>query len=144
MTVRRVMLHVLVWAGVFACWLVATRQFHPLLSIAVLATMVLVSASAGAVYLNELWLLPVFARRGLCWQYAATLLAAVLVLDVLAVVLIQGVYGWLWHPDPLRFGFWFNVASDGFIIALHLVAARCVVWLVMFLQGRKPSSPGED
>ena len=123
MTVRRAVLHVLVWACVFVLWLVATRQFHPLLSIALSATTVLVSASALAVYVNSVFLLPELARRRRWWQYAAALAATVIVLDLIAVALIQIIYGWLWHPDPLRFGFWFNVFSDGFIIVLHLAAA---------------------
>ena len=123
MSLRRVIPHVFVWLCVFALWLVATRQFHPTWAIAVCATAILVSASALAVYLNALVLRPRFARR---WQYAVSLLAAVLLLDLAAVLSIGAVYDWLWRPDPLRFGFWFNVLSDGFIIALHLAVAA---WL---------------
>jgi hypothetical protein len=35
----------------------------------------------------------------------------------------------LWGPDPLRFGFWFNLASDGFGIILHLAVATGVLRL---------------
>jgi hypothetical protein len=124
MTLRRVILHASVWLCVFALWLLTTRRFHPTWTIAVLATAVLVSASALAVYLNALVLRPRFARN---WpRYAASLLLTVAALDVAAVLSIGAVYDWLWWPDPLRFGFWFNIASDGFIIALHLAAAAAL------------------
>jgi hypothetical protein len=127
MTLRRVILHAFVWLCVFALWLTAARRFHPTWTIAVLATAVLVSASALAVYLNALVLRPRFARN---WpRYAASLLVTVAGLDVAAVLSIGAVYDWLWRPDPLRFGFWFNVASDGFIIVLHLLAAAAIARL---------------
>lgn len=144
MSFRRVVSHLLAWSGVFILWLFATRQFHPKLGIALAATAILVSASALAVYLDRLWLWPKFARRRLSWRYAATLAAAVLTLDVLAVVSIQMVYDWLWHPDPLRFGFWFNVASDGFIIALHLAAAWGIMWIAGLLRERRAPQSIED
>ena len=127
MTLRRGILHAFVWLCVFALWLLPTRRFHPTWTIAVLATAVLVSASALAVYLNALVLRPRFAHN---WpRYAASLFVTVAALDVAAVLSIGAVYDWLWRPDPLRFGFWFNVASDGFIIALHLLAAAAVARL---------------
>jgi hypothetical protein len=124
MTLRRVILHASVWLCVFALWLPPARRFHPTWTIAVSATAVLVSASALAVYLNALALRPRFARN---WpKYAVSLLVTVAALDVAAVLSIGAVYDWLWRPDPLRFGFWFNVASDGFIIVLHLLAAAAL------------------
>jgi hypothetical protein len=144
MSFRRGVSHLLAWSGVFALWLFATRQFHPRLSIALAATAILVSASALAVYLDRLWLRRRFAPRRLSWQYVASLAGVVLTLDVLAVVSIQLVYDWLWHPDPLRFGFWFNVASDGFIIALHLAAAWGVMWITSLLRGQRPPQAIED
>ncbi len=127
MSLRRVILHAFVWLCVYALWLVATSRFHPTWTIAVSATAILVSASAAAVYLNALVLRPRFARRRLWPQYALSLLAAVAVLDLAAVLSIGAVYDWLWRPDPLRFGFWFNVLSDGFIILLHVGAAAFVM-----------------
>ena len=127
MPLRRVILHAFVWLCVFTLWLLATRQFHPTWTIAVSATAILVSASALAVYLDALVLRPRFARRRLWAQYALSLFAAVAVLDLAAVLSIGAVYDWLWRPDPLRFGFWFNVLSDGFIILLHLAVAAVVM-----------------
>jgi hypothetical protein len=127
MSLRRVILHAFVWLCVFALWLAATRRFHPTWTIAGSATAILVSASALAVYLDAFVLRPRFARRRLWPQYALTLFAAVAVLDLAAVLSIGAVYDWLWRPDPLRFGFWFNVLSDGFIILLHLAVAAFVM-----------------
>lgn len=141
---RRLMMHVAVWLCVFMFWLLATRRFHPTLSIAVLATAVLVSASAWAVYVNRLFLLPRFARARLWWQYAASLLATVIILDLIAVLLIQIIYDRLWRPDPLRFGFWLNVASDGFIIVLHLTIAMGFVWIVRLFHRKTASQPIKD
>ncbi len=138
MSFWRIALHLAVWLGVFAFWLVATRQYHPTLTIAASATSVLVSASALVVYVNSLFLLPGFARRRLWWQYMASLLATVIVLDLTAVGLIQFIYDWLWRPDPLRFGFWFNVLSDGIIVA-HVVAVMVVMRVVKLF--RRSSSP---
>jgi len=126
---------------VFVFWLVATRQYHPTLTIAVLATAVLVSASALAVYANSLFLLSRFARRRLWWRYMASLLAMIIVLDLIAVPLIQFIYDWLWRPDPLRFGFWFNVLSDGIIIVVHVVAAMLLVWVVKLFRRTSPPQP---
>ena len=123
MNLRRVILHASVWLCVFGLWLFATRRFHPTWTIAVCATAILVSASAAAVYLEALVLRPRFARRRQWPQYALSLFAVIAVLDLAAVLSIGAVYDWLWRPDPLRFGFWFNAASDGFIIVLHLVVA---------------------
>jgi hypothetical protein len=129
MLFRRIALHVTVWLGVFIFLLLATRQYHPTLVIAISATGVLVSVSALAVYINRLLLLPRFARRRLWGQYAVWLLTTVIILDLIAVPTIQAIYDWLWGPDPMRFGFWFNVASDGFIIAVHLVIATIIMWV---------------
>jgi hypothetical protein len=133
---RRIMWQVVIWPGVFIFLLLATRQYHPTLAIAVSATMVLVTVSALAVYLNSLLLLPRFGGRKARLLYAALLLATVIVLDLIAVLTIQAVYGLLWRPDPLRFGFWFNLMSDGLIIAAHLVIAGGLMWAAKLLRGR--------
>lgn len=79
MSFQRIALHMAVWLAVFIFWLVATRQYHPTLTIAMSATAVLVSASALAVYANSLYLVPVFARRRLWWRYIVSLVATVIV-----------------------------------------------------------------
>jgi hypothetical protein len=120
--------HAAVWVAVFAFWLLLTRNYHPTLGIGVLATTLLVAAFVGAVYVNSYLLLPRLARRTSWWRYLLSLLAIVVVLDVVTVVLaIQGVYDLLWGPDPLRFGFWFNFAIDGIGIDAHLAAGTLVL-----------------
>ena len=119
------MRHAAVWLLVYCGWLWSTRNFHPTWTIAACATAILVAASAAAVYLNALVLRPRFAR-GSRWVYVLSLCAVVLALDLAAVLGIGAVYDWLWRPDPLRFGFWFNLLSDGVIINLHLLVS---MWL---------------
>jgi len=143
MSLRRVALHVALWSGVFLFWLLVTRLHHPTLTIAVSATAVLVTSFVLAVYANSLFLLPRFARRRFRLRYIISLLATVAVLDLVAVLLIQLIYDGLWGADPLRYGFWFNMASDGFGIAAHVVGAMVLTWVARFLRGsltRQPSA----
>lgn len=144
MLLRRSILHIFVWLGVFTFWLLTTRQFHPTLGIAILATAVLVLVSAIAVYINRLFLLPRFAHRRLWWQYLLSLSAVVIILDLIAVPLIQTIYDWLWKPDPLRFGFWFNMISDGFIIIIHLIIAMGINGGKKLLRGRIQPQPSKS
>jgi len=132
------LLHIVGWLGIYAIWFFSTRRFHPTLSLAFAATAILVSASAIAVYINRLVLLPRFARSGSWGAYVGALLATVLLLDFAAVLLIQFIYDRIWGPDPLRFGFWFNMGSDGFIILLHVAAAAGAAWLARLIRARVP------
>lgn len=134
MSFRRFASHMAVWSGVFAFWLIVTRRHHPTLTLAASSTAVLVSSFALAVYANHLFLLPAFARRRLWLRYAVSLLATVLVLDLIAVLLVQFIYDQFRGADPLRYGFWFNMASDGFGIAVHLAAAMVVVRVAGFIR----------
>ncbi len=129
------------WSGVFLFWLVVTRQHHPTLTIAVSATAVLVSSFVLAVYANSLFLWPRFARQRLWLRYGIFVLVTVLVLDLIAVLLIQFIYDRLWGADPLRYGFWFNMASDGLGIAVHVVAAMVLMWAARFLRRRARAQP---
>ena len=140
MTLKRIFLHVAVWTGVFTFWLLVTRSHHPTLAIALSATAVLVAAFALAVYINSLFLLPRLARRGFRLQYAVSLLVTIAVLDLAAVLVIQLIYDYLWGPDPLRYGFWFNVASEGVLIIIHLAAAMGIMWLAKYLRRKDKSS----
>lgn len=134
MSFRRLALHVAVWSGVFVFWLIVTRGHHPTLTIAASSTAVLVSSFALAVYANHLLLLPTYAQQRFWLRYAVFLLATIVILDLIAVLLIQFIYDQLWGADPLRYGFWFNMASDGFGIAVHLVAAMLVVRVARFIR----------
>jgi hypothetical protein len=139
MSFRRVMLHIVVWLGVFAFWLVLTRQHHPTWIVAALATAVLVSAFAVAVYVNSLSLLPGFAKRRRWLKYFGALLAVVVLLDLAAVLLIQLIYDLLWGADANRYGFWFNMASDGAGIIVHVVASMFVLWIAKYLRRGAPA-----
>jgi hypothetical protein len=141
MSFWRVALHVAVWSGVFLFWLIVTRQHHPTLTIAVSATAVLVTSFVLAVYANSLFLVPGFAQRRLWLRYVISLLATVAVLDLIAVLLIQFIYDRLWGADPLRYGFWFNMASDGFGIVVHVVAAMLVMWVARLLRRSASAQP---
>ncbi len=141
MSFWRVALHFAVWSGVFFFWLVVTRPHHPTLTIAASATAALVSSFALAVYANSLFLLPGFAQKRLWLRYFISLLATVAVLDLVAVLLVQFIYDRLWGADPLRYGFWFNMVSDGLGITVHLVAAMLVIWIARFLRRSGPPQP---
>jgi high-affinity Fe2+/Pb2+ permease len=136
MSSRRIILHLCVWLGVFAFWLFVTRTHHPTLIVAASATAVLVSAFALAVYVNSLFLRPRFAKRRLWLRYLAALLAAVAILDLFAVLLIQLLYDFAGVPREGRYGFWFNMASDGAGIILHVAAAMLVTWVLKHLRRR--------
>jgi hypothetical protein len=143
MSFWRFALQVAAWSGVFVFWLLVTRQHHPTLTIAVSVTAVLVTSFVLAVYANSLFLLPGFARQRLWLRYVISLLATIAVIDLVAVLLIQLIYDRLWGADPLRYGFWFNMASDGFGIAVHVAAAMLVMWVARFLRrgaSRQPSA----
>lgn len=142
MSFRRFASQRAVWSGVVLFWLLVTRQPHPTRTTAVSATAVLVSSFALAVYANSLFLLPGFARRRLWLSYIVSLLAIVAILDLAAVLLIQFIYDRLWGADPLRYGFWFNMASDGLGILVHVVAAMAAMWVAWRLRRNAPAQPG--
>ena len=96
---------------------------------------------ALAVYTNSLFLLPRFAQRRLWLRYVISLVATIAALDLVVVLLVQFIYDRLWGADPLRYGFWFNMASDGFGIAVHLMAAMVVMWVARFLRRSMPPQP---
>lgn len=135
MTAAKVATHLAVWSAVLVAWLLVTRPYHPTPLIWVLATAILVAASASAVYVHRHYVLNGFGRHRSRGRYTASLVVLVAVLDLAAVLLIQLVYDVLWGPDPNRFGFWFNFGSDGFIIVLHLIGAACVGWVVSRIRG---------
>jgi hypothetical protein len=68
-------------------------------------------------------------------------LATIAVIDLAAVLLVQFIYDRLWGADPLRYGFWFNMASDGFGIAVHVVVAMVVMWVAGYLRRSAPPQP---
>lgn len=127
-------INVLLWIAVFGFWLFLSRDYHPTLLIAILATGVLVAVSAAAVYLNHLVLLPRRAQHHSYTRYFLQLGIAVIVLGVTAVFIIQVIYDSLWGPDPNRFGFWQNVAYEIIFISIHVIIGLVVVKLSKRLQ----------
>lgn len=140
----RISSHFALWSAVFLFWLLVTRQHHPSLTIAVSATAILVSTFALAVYANSFFLLPRFAQQRLWLRYGISVLATIAVLDLVAVLLIQFFYDRLWGADPLRYGFWFNMATDGFGIAVHLIAAMLLMRVAPSPGKTKSAQQGES
>ena len=128
---------IIIWLGVYAVWLLSTRQYHPTLLIAIIATAILISISALGVYINKHLLRNRFSQRRSWVTYGIQLIMSIAALDLIAVISIQTIYDQLWGPDPNRFGFWFNMASDGFIILLHIVAAQGITWIAERLRNRR-------
>ena len=120
---------VVIWLGVYAVWLLSTRQYHPTLLIAIIATAILIFTSALSVYSNQHLLRSRLSQRRSWLNYGIQIIITLVALDLIAVISIQTMYDQLWGPDPNRFGFWFNMASDGFIIMLHMVAAQGITWI---------------
>ncbi|XHX81169.1 MAG: hypothetical protein RBJ76_14875 [Stenomitos frigidus ULC029] len=128
---------IIIWLGIYAVWLLSTRQYHPTLLIAIIATAILISISALGVYSNKHLLRNRLSQRRSWGTYGIQLIISIAALDLIAVISIQTIYDRLWGPDPNRFGFWFNMASDGFIIMLHIVAAQGITWIAERLSNRR-------
>lgn len=122
MSAKQILTHLAIWAGVLAFWLLLTLDHHPTFTLAIVATTIMVGCSAAAVYTHALLLRPRLAA--LSWiRYTPVLLALVVTLGAIAAASIGSIYDLLWGPDPLRYGFWTNLALDSTGIALHLLAA---------------------
>ena len=128
---------VVIWLGVYAVWLLSTRQYHPTLLIAIIATAILISTSALGVYGDQHLLRNRLSQRRSWINYGIQIIITIAALDLIAVISIQTMYDQLWGPDPNRFGFWFNMASDGFIIMLHMVAAQGITWIAERLSKKR-------
>ena len=128
---------VVIWLGVYAVWLLSTRQYHPTLLIAIIATAILIFTSALGVYSNQHLLRNRLSQRRSWMNYGIQIIITIAALDLIAVISIQTMYDQLWGPDPNRFGFWFNMASDGFIIMLHMVAAQGITWIAERLSNKR-------
>jgi hypothetical protein len=128
--VRDRTLQVTLWLALWILFTMATRVFHPTLLIALTATGCLELASASAVYLNELLLVPKFLLKRRFFLYSSALILSVSVITVGVVFLIQAVYNILWRPDPRRLGLWTNIESDFAWIAIHLLFGACAfrIW----------------
>ncbi len=130
MSPRRILLHTALWLGVYGFWLFMTRDHHPTLAIAMLATGIMIAGSAAAVYINALVLLPRFAARRSWIGYLLWLGITVAAITFPVVISIQWIYDALWGPDPLRYGFWTNVGYDVAGIVVHLLLAMGITGLM--------------
>lgn len=126
---RRVAVHAAVWLAVFAFWLVVTRGNQPTWGVAVVATLVLVGASAAGVYADWYGLRPRLAARRRWLGYALGLFTVVAGLTFLTVPLIQAVYDAASIRPEVRFGFWQNVGLEAVWYAVHIGVAAGV-WAV--------------
>lgn len=115
------------WIGVWAFWLTATSDFHPLRALAVVVTTSLVVAYATAAYINHLILLPRLWAAGRRWEYAAWLVAMMVVLTAAALAVIRVAYAEWWGPDPDPNGVYKHFAIDLFGMAVHLLGAAGAV-----------------
>jgi hypothetical protein len=122
----RAWVHLAVWVGLYAVWLVVTRGNQPTLPVAVVATFVLVATAAVAVYADWYVLRPRFAARGKWGAYVVGLIAVVVVLTFPTVQLIQWVYDAADVPKEGRFGFWTNVGYEAAWYAVHLAGGAAV------------------
>lgn len=106
-------------------WLTVLRTHHPTLTIAILATALLIGSYAIAVYINQLLLIPRFQTMGF-GRYLVMLAGVLFFLTVGAVLSIQTVYDHFWGPDTRRFGFWFNFTTDLSGMMIYVLGA----WLI--------------
>lgn len=127
---KRFSLHFATWLALLGVWVVVSRNHHPTLLINLLATSVLVAASATAVYVNAAILWPRFRQHRISWRYGFELICMVSVLDLIAVITIQVLYDWLWGPDPLRYGIGTNLVYEAIFIGLHLAVATAVLAII--------------
>jgi hypothetical protein len=133
----RIAVHATVWAVVFAFWLVVTRGNQPTWTVAIIATLILVGASAVGVYADWYGLRPRFAVKGRWAWYVCGLLAVVAALTFVTVPLIQAVYDAAGIPPEVRFGFWQNVGLEAVWYAVHIgVAAGGRAVVNLFRRGR--------
>ena len=122
-------IHITIWAVIFTIFLYSTLNYHPTFLIAVLASSILISASAFVVYLNRNILFVNFQKNRSITYYFVLLLVSILATDLIAVLSIQLIYDVLWGPDQNRFGFWYNFMSDGAIICFFVFGAAILQWI---------------
>ncbi len=121
---RRV-LAVSIWGGIFLLALFTFRHYHPTWAVAVVATGLLIGSYAIAVSLDASLIRRVRIRRGVIASLGSLLLTET-ILTVGVVVAIQVAYDLMWGPDPARFGFATNFATDFLGMNLFVFGARCV------------------
>lgn len=105
----------------------SNQSLSPDASHSVTATGCLEVASAAAVYLNELLLVPKFFSERQFSIYWVAIFLSVLLITIGVVLLIQLTYNVLWGPDPRRLGLWTNIESDFAWISIYLLFGACAL-----------------
>jgi Co/Zn/Cd efflux system component len=117
-----------VWVSVGIFWYFATRSFHPTRRVALTVTISLVAAYAAAVYLNHLYLIPRFWKRGSWPAYWSTLLATMIAFTAVALTIIRVSYIRLLGPDPNPNGLYIHFGIDFLGMVAHVLMAAVLVW----------------
>jgi hypothetical protein len=120
----------LAWLAVCLFWFVITRRHHPTLTLAIIATASLVLAYAAAAYGNFLVPMPRYWKTRRYARYVVTLLGTMVVLTALAPGIIRTSYFPTLGPDPDPNGLYVHFAIDFCGMAVHLLVAAGVVWVV--------------
>ncbi len=107
----------LVWTFLYAAECVLFRSFHPTRMLDVLCVFVMMVGNVAVVLLMR-------SASPARW---GRILAVELVATVVVVLAIQTIYDVLLGPDPRRFGFGFNFASDFALMNLHVWPALAIL-----------------
>jgi hypothetical protein len=126
------------WTVVWAFWLAATSDFHPLFCLAVVVTTSLIVAYAAAAYINQLVLLPRLWAAGHRWRYAVWLAVTMAALTAAALTVIRVAYTTWWGPDTDPYGMYKHYAIDLFGMAVHLLGAAGVAAVSRWLCRTRP------
>ena len=124
-----IVVSLLAWAGVWAFWLIVTRDFHPTWALALVVTTSLIIAYATAAYLNHLVLIPRLWSKGRRGQYVLALLLTMVFLNAVALTVIRVAYTQWWGTDPDPYGIPRHFTIDLFGMAVHLTLAAVIVAL---------------
>ena len=120
---------VLAWIAVAAFWLLVTRSAHPTWTLAFIVTGSLITAYAGAAYVNHLLLIPRLLAARRFAAYWVALLGTMIALTGLALAVIRISYERAFGPDADPNGVYKHFGIDFFGMAVHLLVAAAVVWI---------------
>ncbi|HEX2593925.1 MAG TPA: hypothetical protein VHL34_20665 [Rhizomicrobium sp.] len=123
----RALKHALVWIALWAFWVFISRGHHPTLFIDMVATAMLMLASAAAFYANIDVLVPRFWATGRRLAWGAAFVVLVAGLAVVTTLVIAAFYDAAWGPDPDRYSFGMNVAMESAWIAIHALGGAVLM-----------------
>lgn len=116
------------WSVVSLFWLVATRDFHPTKTLAIVVTCTLMLAYAAAAYVHHLYLIPKYFQTRRFVVHACLLLSTMVLLTAAALAIIRVSYLYIFGPYPVNY-WYIDYALDFFGMAVHLVLAMVVLSL---------------